>query len=316
MKAAVVEKFGGLEQIHIRDVPVPTPRKGEVKIEVHAVSVNPVEWKITEGVLKDVLPHQFPFVLGWDVAGVVCGLGEGVTNLKVGDHVFGYCRGETVHAGTFAEYACFDARHVVQMPSNLTFAQAAALPLVALTAWQALYDVADLKKGQTCLIQGGAGGVGSLAIALARWTGATVGTTARSTNDAYVRKLGANFVIDHTKGNVWEKLKERYPKGVDFVFDCVGGDVLQESYQMVKKGGHLVSIVASPDRKLAASCGIHASHVFVRPSGEELSKIKDLIEKHLIPLPYIEEMPFDQLIPALEQSKSGHTKGKIVLNIR
>jgi NADPH:quinone reductase-like Zn-dependent oxidoreductase len=316
MKAAVVEKFGGLEQIHVRDIPTPTPRKGEVKIEVHAVGVNPVEWKITEGVLKDVLPHQFPFVLGWDVAGVVCELGEGVTNLKKGDHVFGYCRGDKVHVGTFADYVCFDAHHVVQMPSNLSFAQAAALPLVALTAWQALFDVADLKKGQTCLILAGAGGVGSVAIPLARWAGATVGTTARSANDAYVRKLGANFVIDHSKENVWEALKKRYPKGVDFVFDCVGGDALRDCYQMVKKGGHLVSIVAAPDRKKADSCGIHASHVFVRPNGEELTKIKDLIEKHQLPLPQIEEMPFDQLIPALEQIKGGHTRGKIVLNLK
>ena len=316
MKAVVINDFGGLEQVHLEEMAPPTPAKGEVKIEVHYVSVNPVEWKICAGVLKDILPHQFPIVLGWDVSGVVVEVGEGVSHLQIGDEVYGYCRGSTVHAGTFAEYCCFDAQHVVPKPKNLSHAQAAAIPLVGLTAWQALFDVAKLKKGQTCLIHAGAGGVGSVAIPLAKWAGATVATTASSKNHDYVSGLGADHAIDYNTANFGDEIKSRYPEGVDFVFDCVGGQTLDDSYACVKKGGWIVSIVEHIDRARAKELGINATNVFVRADGPELFKLKELIEAGSVPCPAIHEMPLDIVVEALEKVKTEHTRGKIVLKVR
>lgn len=316
MKAVVIKEFGGLDQVHLEDVPTPAPANGEVKIEVHYVSVNPVEWKISAGVLKDILPHQFPIVLGWDVSGVVVEVGEGVSNLQVGDEVYGYCRGPTVHAGTFAEYCCFDANHVVLKPKNLSHGQAAAIPLVGLTAWQALFDVAKVRKGQTCLIHAGAGGVGSLAIPLAKWAGAKVATTASAKNHEYVRGIGADAAIDYQTTNFVDAVMAKHPEGVDFVFDCVGGQTLADSYRCVKKGGWVVSIVQPVDKALAAELGIHAANVFVRPDGQELLKIKELLENGTIPGPAITEMPLDHVVEALERVKTEHTRGKIVLKVR
>jgi NADPH2:quinone reductase len=243
-------------------------------------------------------------------------LGEGVTNLSIGDEVYSYCRGPVVHSGTFAEYCCFEAGHVVLKPKNLSFAQAAAIPLVGLTAWQALFDVANLKKGQTCLIHAGAGGVGSLALPLARWTGAKVFTTASSKNHAYCKGIGADEVIDYNTTNFVDFVKERCPEGVDFVFDCVGGETLQNSYGCVKKGGCLVSIVEPVSVAKAQECGINAQNVFVRPSGEQLFRLKERLESGDVPCPAIHEMELDEVVSALEKVKTEHTRGKIVLKVK
>lgn len=315
MKAVAITEFGGVEKLHLGDVPIPKITDNEVLIQVAYTAVNPVDWKIREGMFKGLLPHEFPLILGWDAAGKITAVGKNVKNFKVGDEVFAYCRKPVVKWGTYAEFVSFDAQHVALKPKNISFAQAAALPLVGLTAWQALFDHAELKKGDTILIHAGAGGVGSLAIELARNTGAKIYTTASVENHPYVKKLGANVPIDYHKDNFVKKIKSLEPKGLDVVLDCIGGESLAESYQLVKPGGKLVSIVEQVDQKLAADHKIKASFCFVAPNGKQLQKIADLFSKGKLEAPNIEEMNLSDAGKAQDKIRKGHTKGKIVLKV-
>jgi NADPH2:quinone reductase len=204
----------------------------------------------------------------------------------------------------------------VPKPKSISFAQAAAVPLVGLTAWQVLYDIVKIKKGQTCLIHAGAGGVGSMAIPLAHREGLWVATTASEKNHDYVRALGADLAIDYKSSSFVEEIQNKHPEGLDFVFDCVGGQTQADSYQLVKKGGWLVSIAQAIDKPLAAELGINARNGMVRASGEDLTKLKELIELGEIPCPPIEEMPLSDVVEALRRIKTEHTRGKIVLKVR
>ena len=197
MKAIVIDAFGGPDRLRAAEVPTPKASAGEVVIELACTSVNPVDWKIREGMLSGLFPHTFPLILGWDAAGTVSDTGEAVNEFSVGDRVYAYCRKPTVQWGTYAEYVAVPASAVAAMPANLSFAEAAAIPLVGLTSWQVLFDAANLRAGQTVLIHAGAGGLGSIAIQLAKNAGATVFTTASAANHEYVRSLGADHVIDY-----------------------------------------------------------------------------------------------------------------------
>ncbi len=314
MKAIAIKEFGGIDQLHLIEVPTPKPTSQEVLIEVVYTAVNPVDWKIREGMLKERLPHHFPLILGWDVSGIIAAVGNDVTHFKPGDAVFAYCRKPVVQWGTYAEYVTFEAENVAHKPKNITFAQAAAIPLVGLTAWQALFDVAKLKKGETILVHAGAGGVGSFAIQFAKHIGAHVYTTASKANHDYVKQLGAEHAIDYKQGFV-DAIKKLAPQGIDVVFDCVGGETLEESSKVIKKGGRLVSIVSKPDPALEDQ-GIHTGYVFVRPSGKELTEIGHLIEQGKVVIPTIQEMPLKEAAAAQEKSRTGHTQGKIVLKVR
>ena len=316
MRAVLLDQYGDLERLKVTDVPQPKPKPGEVLIEVHNVSVNPVEWKIVEGKVAHFLPAEFPLIIGWDVAGVVKALGEGVSQPAVGEEVYGYCRPPVSHQGTFAEYCCFDAQHIVPKPKNLSFAQAAAIPLVGLTAWQAIVEKVKLKRGQSCLIHAGAGGVGSLALPIARHVGAWVATTASVGNHDYVRAIGADLAIDYHTTDFVEEIRKHHPDGVDFVYDLVGGKTLDASYSIVKKGGWLVSVVDAIDKERAKQLGIHAENSVVRPAGDQLLRLKELLELGKIPAPPIEEMELSEVVAALRKIKTEHTRGKIVLNLR
>lgn len=315
MKAIAIKDFGGVEKITLTDLPKPEVGPDEVLIEVAYASVNPVDWKIREGYLKDRLPHKFPIVLGWDAAGTVRAVGANVKNLKPGDEVFAYCRKPTIQWGTFAEYVVFDAENVSLKPKSLSFAEASAVPLVALTAWQALFDVAKLKKGETILVHAGAGGVGSMAIQFAKLAGAHVLTTASAANHAYVKQLGAEQAFDYKAGFV-DQVKKAYPKGVDVVFDCAGGKTLRESYSVIKPEGRLVSIVEQVDPEAEKKYHFKGSYVFVRPNGGELTEIGKLIADKKITFPRIEEMRLEEAGEALEKLRSGKAKAKIVLKVK
>lgn len=315
MKAIGIKDFGGVEKINLFDLPKPQVEPNEVLIEVAYASVNPVDWKIREGYLKDRLPHKFPIVLGWDAAGVIRAVGANVKNLKIGDEVYAYCRKPTVQWGTFAEYVAVEAENVSLKPKNLTFAQASAVPLVALTAWQALFDAAKLKKGETILIHAGAGGVGSMAIQFARLAGAHVITTASAANHEYVKKLGAEQAFDYKSGFA-EQIKKAFPNGVDVVFDCAGGKTLRDSYGLLKPEGRLVSIVEGIDHEAEKKYHFKGTYVFVRPNGAELTEIGKLITDKKITFPRIEEMKLDDAGNALEMLRSGKAKAKIVLKVK
>lgn len=316
MKAIVIESFGDVEKLHFDEVPTPQPGDNEVQIQILYTGVNPVDWKIREGYLKKKFPHEFPIILGWDAAGIVTATGKNVRKLKKGDEVFAYCRKPTVKWGTYAEFTCFDADNVALKPKNINFAQAAGVPLAGLTAWQALFDFAKLKKGETILIHAGAGGVGGLAIAFAKNAGANVITTASTENHAYVKKLGAHHAIDYRKNNFDQELKKLAPQGVDVVLDTIGGDTLIKSLDVLKPQGRLVSIIEQLDPKIAQDKNIRFGYVFVSPNGLQLKQIAELIEQGKVLPPNIHELPFSDAKKAQELSKTGHTKGKIVLKVK
>lgn len=316
MHAVVIESFGGLEELKLKDMPMPQIQDHEVLIGVEYAAVNPVDWKIREGYLESAFPHQFPLIPGWDAAGVIVSLGKHVKGLKVGDLVYSYCRKPVVHDGTYAEYIAVDAANVAKKPKNITFAEAAAIPLAALTAWQALFDFSHLKKGQTVLIHAGAGGVGGFAIQFAKYAGANVITTCSKKNFDYVKKLGADHIIDYTQEDFREAVRKIAKDGVDIAFDTVGGDTLAKSLEIVKKKGTLVTIVQRLGPEYGAKANVHTGFVFVRPNGQELENIAKLIESKIVKAPEIQEMTLRDAAKAQEISKTGHTRGKIVLKIR
>ena len=215
MKAIIINGFGGADGLQMAEVPTPTAQADEVLIRVAYAGVNPVDWKIREGMLEGLFEHRFPLILGWDAAGTVAAVGTAVTDFKVGDKVYAYCRRPIVQWGTYAEYLAMESSAVAPIPANLTFAQAAAIPLTALTSWQALFDAGQLKAVQSVLIHAGAGGTGGMAIQFAKHAGGTVFTTASAGNHEYVRSLGADHVIDYQRESFVEVVKNKSPDGVD-----------------------------------------------------------------------------------------------------
>jgi len=315
MKAVTYDKFGGTDTLKLREFPTPDPRENEVLIKIENTSVNPVDWKIREGLLKERMPHKFPIIPGWDAAGKIAKVGKNVKDYKVGDEVYAYTRKDTIQDGTYAEYIAVPEDFVAIKPKKASFAESAALPLVALTAWQALFDVAKLKKGQTVLIQSGSGGVGSIAIQLAKYAGCKVYTTTSKNNFDYVKKFHPDRIIDYKNENFADIIKKENPEGIDVVFDMLGGEALKDSAKIVKKGGAIVSIVQPLDKAIADKYGIHSLYCFVRPSGEQLKEIARLIDTGKVLLPQTEEMPLKDAGLAQDKNREGHTRGKIVLKI-
>jgi len=316
VRAIVIESFGGPEVLRAANVPTPEPAADEVLIEVAYAAVNPVDWMIREGMLAGMFPHEFPVIPGWDAAGTVKGVGKNVTGFRIGDRVYAYCRKPKVRFGTYAEFVTMNQAAVAPIPKNVGFAEAASIPLAGLTAWQSLFDAAKIKAGEKVLIHAGAGGVGSLAIQFAKQADAKVFTTARGANHAYVTSLGADVPIDYTKESFVEAVRKREPGGIDLVYDAVGGDVQQRSYEVLKKGGRLVSIVNAPSQDEARRYGVEAAHVFVSPNGDQLRRIGALLETGAVRPPALEEMRLGEAAEAQKRSQAGHVRGKIVLKVR
>ena len=316
MRAMLIETFGGPEVMQPSYVHPPEPVDTEVLIEIAYAGVNPVDWKIREGMLSGLFPHEFPVIPGWDAAGTVKGVGKNVTEFRIGDRVYAYCRKPKVRFGTYAEFVTMDHAAVALMPKNVGFAEAASIPLAGLTAWQSLFDAANLSAGDGVLIRGGAGGVGSLAIQFAKHAGAKVYTTARKANHEYVTSLGADVAIDYAAEDFVDAVRKREPGGIDLVFDAVGGDAQRKCYQVLKRGGMLVSIVDAPDEEMARSFGVKTAYVFVSPDGEQLRRITALVESGAVRAPVIEEMGLRDAAEAQRRSKAGHVRGKIVLKVR
>lgn len=315
MRAVVIDGFGGPEKLREMEMPTPWPGPDEVLIRLAATSVNPVDWKIREGLLVTLFPHHFPLIPGWDAAGTIEALGERVQGFAPGDKVFAYCRKPEVQWGTYAEYVTMRADAVAPMPASLSFVEAACLPLVGLTAWQALFEAASLKAGQTILIHAGAGGVGGLAIQLAKHAGARVLTTASAANHDYVRGLGADHVIDYAREDFVQATRAVAPEGVDVVFATVGGETLQQSYAALRHGGFMVSIVDAPVEAVSAKRKVLQAFVFVSPNGGQLRRIARLIEAGRVRPPAIEELTLGDAAEAQIRSKAGHVRGKIALRI-
>lgn len=316
MKAIVIEQFGGVDQLQLSDYPASAPLPGQVQIAIQYSGVNPVDWKIREGKMQAMLKHQFPIIMGWEASGIITQTGKESHRFEIGDEVYAYCRSDVIHKGTYAEYISIDEASVARKPDNITFAEAAAIPLAGLTAWQVLFDVAHLQRGQTILIHAAAGGVGSFATQFARHAGATVIATASSNNHEYLKKLGATHVIDYTKEDFVKRVEALCPEGVDVVFDAVGKETLRKSVALVKKGGYLISIVEQEAPEIDPERKIHFAWHFVTPNGKQLEKIAELIDKGAVVVPALAEMRLEDAAEAQTLLKQGHTRGKIVLKVR
>lgn len=332
MKAFVVDRYKTVSAAGLRDMPEPEVRADDVLVQVHAAGVNPLDARIRDGDFKRILPYHLPLILGNDAAGVVVRIGSGVRRFKPGDEV--YARPDQDRIGTFAEFIAMNEADVALKPRNLTMEEAASIPLVGLTAWQALIERANLTRGQKVLIHAGSGGVGTFAIQLAKHIGATVATTTSTANLDLVRSLGADVVIDYKQERF-----EHVLSGYDVVLNSQGKDTLEKSLEVLKPGGTLISISGPPDpafarehgsnwfmqramgllsfgiRRKARRHGVGYSFLLMRANGDQLSRITSLIESGII-RPVIDRIfPFEHTREALAYLETGRARGKVVIRI-
>lgn len=332
MKAFIIERYGKADVVKMAEMPVPALGEEDVLVKIHAASINPLDFKIREGAFKLILPYRLPLILGNDMAGTVTQVGAKVTQFKPGDEV--YARPDDDRIGTFAEFIAIKESAVAKKPSTLSMQEAASIPLVGLTAWQALVEKAQLQQGQKILIHAGSGGVGTFAIQLAKHLGATVATTTGTANIEWVRQLGADVVIDY-KTTAFEDVLHDY----DVVFDTQGGDTLEKSLNVLKRGGKLISIAGAPDpqfakdtqanwivrmathvlsykiRKKAKRLGVSYSFLFMQANGQHLHEISRLIESGIIHPVLDRVFPFESTPDALAYVEKGRAKGKVVVQV-
>lgn len=332
MKAFVIDRYKSKDGGRIGQMPEPQLRENDVLVQIHAAGINQLDSKIKDGEFKLLLPYRFPLILGNDVAGVVIRTGSRVTRFKVGDEV--YARPDKDRIGTFAEFISMNESDVAIKPNEISMEEAASLPLVALTAWQVLVEKANLKKGQKVFIQAGSGGVGTIAIQLAKHLGATVATTTSSANADLVKRLGADIVIDYKKENFENILKD-----YDVVLNSQDAKTLEKSLKVLRPGGKLISISGPPDRafaeeiglswmlkmvmsllsykirKKAKKLGVSYSFLFMKAQGEQLGLITDLVNAGIIH-PIVDKVfRFDEIRKALEYVEGGRAKGKVVVKV-
>lgn len=333
MKAFIADRYGKKYPMRLGDMPQPDLRDEDVLIEVHAAGLNVLDAKIKHGEFKQILPYRMPLVLGHDVAGVVTRIGSRVRGFKTGDEV--YSRVPDHRIGTLAEFIAVNESDTARKPVSLTMEEAASIPLVGLTAWQALVERTNLKKGQKVFIQAGSGGVGTFAIQLAKHLGATVATTTSTANVDWVKRLGADFVIDYRKDDF-----ENILRGYDVVLNSQDSKTLERSLHVLKPGGQLISISGPPDpafaknigapgfvklilrflssgtRKRAKRLGVGYSFLFMRASGSQLRQITPLIDSGAI-RPVVDKVfPFESTNEALAYLEAGRARGKVVVKIK
>ncbi|MCE1162398.1 MAG: NADP-dependent oxidoreductase [Thiomonas sp.] len=333
MKAFVADRYEKKRALRLADMPTPELRDDELLVEVHAAGVNQLDFKLRDGEFKLILPYRLPLVLGHDVAGVVVKAGSQARKFKVGDEV--YARVDDFRIGSFAEYVPVRESSLALKPRGLTMEQAASIPLVGLTAWQALVEKAQLRAGQKVFIQAGSGGVGTFAIQLAKHLGASVATTTSAANAALVKELGADVVVDYKTQNFEDLLRD-----YDLALNSQDGQTLDKSLQVLKAGGKLISISGPPDpefgraigapgfvrlvmrllssgvRRRARRRGLDYAFLFMKANGAQLQEITRLIEAGAI-RPVIDKVfPFESTNEALTYVESGHAKGKVVISIK
>lgn len=333
MKAFVIDRYGKQEPLQLAEVPEPKLGEQDVLVQIHAASINPLDLKIRSGALKRILPLRLPLVLGNDLAGVVTRVGAKVQRFKPGDEV--YARTDTRRIGTFAEFIAVAESNLALKPASLSMEEAASIPLVGLTAWQALVEKGNLRKGQKVFIHAGSGGVGTLAIQLAKHLGAHVATTTSSANIALVKSLGADIVIDYKKDDFAKTLRD-----YDLVLHSLGAEELEKSLSVLRPGGQLITLSGPPDPEFARDAGmpkllqlivgllsrrirkrarqrqVSYAFLFMRGSGEQLTTLGELIDSGVI-RPVIDKVfPFEATDQALAYVDSGRAKGKVVVKVR
>lgn len=331
MKAAVIDTYKQ-PMPKLRDMDIPMIRSNDVLVKIVAASINPIDLKTKDGGLKILLKYKMPLIMGSDFAGIITEVGTNVSNYQVGDAVYGRVQKDRI--GTFAEYITVDQGDIALKPRNINFEEAASIPLVGLTSYQALRDIMQIQPGQKVLIQGGSGGIGTIAIQIAKYLGAYIATTTSADNFELVRSLGADYPIDYRTTNFAEILS-----GYDYVFDTRGGKTLEDAFKIIKPGGKVVSIAGLPNKRFGKEYGVPlwkqlafglvtrnitrlekqsgASYtfLFMKPSGKQLDILGQLIETKTIK-PVIDRIvPFTDIEEALTYSKSGQARGKIILQL-
>jgi NADPH:quinone reductase-like Zn-dependent oxidoreductase len=333
MKSFILNRYGKKEKLQFAEIAEPVLRANDVLVQIHAASVNVLDSKIRNGEFKLILPYKPPFTLGHDVAGIVIKVGLGVKQFKAGDEV--YARPADHRIGTFAELIAINENDVALKPGNLSMEEAASIPLVGLTAWQALVEKANVKKGQKVFIQAGSGGVGTFAIQLAKHLGATVATTTSAGNIDLVKSLGADIVVDYKKDDIETILKD-----YDVVLNSQDAKTLEKSLRILKPGGKLISISGPPDpgfaeelrapwfmklimrllsagvRKKAKRLNVSYSFLFMRAEGTQLGQITSLIDAGIIKPVIDKKFPFEQTNEAMGYVETGRAKGKVVIKIK
>lgn len=304
MRAIRAHAFGGPEVLGLDEVPAPTPREGEVLVRVVASSVNPIDWKLREGYFREL---PVPFITGGDFSGVVAAVGPNVADFPVGTEVFGVAPGSR---GAHAELVAVPAATVARKPASLDHLQSASVPLAALTAWQGLFEHGKLARGEHVLILGASGGVGSIAVQLARNAGATVSGTSSSESLERVRGLGASTVIVYTQQRFEDLVRD-----VDLALDLVGGDFQRRAFGVVKRGGRLVSTVAEPDPDLARARGVEATVFRMRPRGDQLREIASLLDARKLQPNVARVLPLERTREAEELNRRQEVTGKIVIRV-
>jgi NADPH:quinone reductase-like Zn-dependent oxidoreductase len=316
MKSAQIKRYGGSDVIEInRMTSTPTLAAGNVLVEIKAAGINPIDWKIREGYMQQMIPIQFPSTLGMDFSGVIKQVGEGETSseFKQGDEVYGQAGVTNGGSGAFAELALAKVEHIAYKPKRLNHLEAAALPLVGVSAWQALVENIGLSKDQKILIHGGAGGIGSIAIQLAKKLGAYVATMVSTNDKQFVEKLGADEIIDY-KTQAFEDLIHDY----DAAYDTVGGETYTKSFRVLKKGsGIIVSMLEQPNSELMQQFGVKAIFQFTQVNKERLTKLAELVDQknNNVDIHIDKTFSLDDARKALDYQKDVHPRGKIVLAI-
>jgi NADPH:quinone reductase-like Zn-dependent oxidoreductase len=311
MKAARIGKYGHVDVIEIKEIDKPSPAQGQVLIEVHASCINPVDWKVREGNMAQMIQLKFPVTLGLDVAGVITEVSKGVTNVKVGDKVYGQAGAWAGGSGAYAEYATTPAGMIAKMPKNLSFTEAASIVLVGVSAVQALIENMKLKSKQKILIHGGAGGIGTVAIQLAKHIGANVTTTATGDGIKYVKQLGADEVIDY-KTQAFDGKASVY----DAVYDTIGGETYTKSFKVLKKGGIMVSMLMPPDAKLMQQYGVTAIFQMTQVNTKFLDELTKLLETGAVKVHVEKTYPLSKVKDAFKAQESGTMRGKVAVEIK
>jgi NADPH:quinone reductase-like Zn-dependent oxidoreductase len=308
MKAVVVNEYGGPEVLKYQDAPRPQPKEDEILVRVMAAAVNPVDSYVRQGMFAKRGLDNRPAIIGYDISGVVEKTGPKIAKFKKGDAV--YCYLSVMRGGGYAEFAIAKESETAPKPKNINFEEAASVPLAATTAWQALIDMAKIDKGQTVLIHGGSGGVGSLAIQIAKARGAKVIATASTAHQDLLKQLGVDQAVDYTKQKFEDMVKD-----VDVVLNCVRADALARSYSVVKKGGIIVSITDEPDQTECAKHGIRGSRLGAHPDAKVLEELTKLIEAGKMKPIISQTLPLADANKAHQQIETHHTLGKIVLKV-
>ncbi|MEZ0392508.1 MAG: NADP-dependent oxidoreductase [Pseudobdellovibrionaceae bacterium] len=304
MKAVRIHSYGGSDQIRVEDIPTPTPNDNQILVKVRAVGVNPFDWKVREGYMKEVMPAQFPLTLGHDFAGEVLQVGKGVHDYKPGDRVYG------VGSGAYAEQVIVSEDKIAKIPPLVDFITAATIPTAGITAYQLVMNATQLREGQTVLIHGAAGGVGSFAVQLAFWKKAQIFATADQSDFDYLKELGVRELIDFKK----ERFEDRV-KSVDVVIDLVGGEILKRSLAVVKPGGILATTVGPLDEKQAAEKNVKGIQFYAKQNSEDLSEMAKLVADGVLKPRIYEILPLEEAKLAQDRLQKGQSHGKIILQV-